>query len=89
MRLFKVFFALSFGVLLFFFLAKFAIIAAFIAMVLTAISFLGRKVLGTYEYGNLPDHSASVSRVEAEPLFYPYREDSPVWQDAYRSIEIR
>jgi len=83
------FFALSFGVLLFFSVAKFAIIAAFIAVVLTAISFAVRKMLGFRDYGKQPDHLASSWRAEAEPLFYQHAEAAPIWRDAYRSIEIR
>ena len=89
MRLFKVFFGLAFGLMIFFFLAKFALIAIFIAAICTAISLATRKIMGYSAYGYRSDDSAELRRSEVEPLFYERPDAHPVYRDTYRSIEIQ
>ncbi|NND08388.1 MAG: hypothetical protein HKN87_18570 [Saprospiraceae bacterium] len=89
MRLFRMFFGLAFGLMIFFFLAKFALIALFIAAICTMISFAARKMMSYSLYSYRSDHPAKLWRSEVEPLFYDQPESHPVWHDSYRSIEIQ
>lgn len=101
MRPFKFFFAFSLGILIFLFFARFLILAAIGAAVLSLIYFVFRKIRyffggmdweerSRYDYGPRYQHRGGLPEVhyEEEPLFYQ-RERQPERLGHFREIEIR
>lgn len=100
MRPFKFFFAFSLGIIIFLFFARFLILAALAAAVLSFIFFVFRKIRyffhhmtwdepGQYYHNRYQQGSALPEvRYEEEPLFYNW-ERRPESLGRFREIEIR
>lgn len=100
MRPFKFFFAFSLGILIFLFFARFLILAAIAAAVLSFVFFVFRKIRyffqdmtweerGHYYHHHYRRPSALPEvRYEEEPLFYHW-EKRPESLGRFREVEIR
>lgn len=99
MRPFKFFFVLALAVFAFTFVAKFFIMAFFVAAIMSTVYFVFTKIRNFFfrmtwdrsGYGEYEDdgyhRQFAERRYQAEPLFYK-RERQPQWQSDYRSITI-
>lgn len=100
MRPFKFFFAFSLGLIIFLFFARFLILAAIAAAVLSFVFFVFRKIRyffhhmtweeRGYDYRNRYQYRNALpeARYDEEPLFYNW-DRQPERLDHFREIEVR
>ncbi len=83
MRLFKKFFAISIGVILFFFVAK-VLIVAFIAAAILTLVFGGLRQL---KYRSQESHWENYSDEYDERRHHPFRRKAPLFYEEYNSYD--